>query len=133
MMTTKEYFMGRDQTYASELTDDLRASATLTVQRVNTLLTYYMEDTGSPYPGVRSGWRPPEVNAKVPGAAPKSKHMVCQACDVNDNLSKLKSWCMQNLDILEEVGLWMESPESTALWCHLQTVAPGSGHRVFIP
>jgi hypothetical protein len=35
--------------------------------------------------------------------------------------------------MLEEAGLFMESPSKTPRWVHFQTVPPKSGKRIFIP
>lgn len=126
MITLKEYLMGRDVQYP--LDDEQELNAQLTVRRVNQLL--YIAGYNR---GVRSGYRPAAINSKIPGAAPKSKHISCQAVDIEDNDGKLKSWCLKNLEELESAGIWMEAPEYTPTWCHLQTCAPLSGHRVFIP
>lgn len=126
LITLEEYYMGRDEHYPP--TDVLRANALDTVRKANQLLVSCEIQRG-----VRSGYRPASINAKVPGAALYSKHITCQAIDIEDNDGKLKSWCLKNLNILEDIGLWMESPESTPSWCHVQTLAPKSGHRVFLP
>lgn len=126
MITTEAYFMGRDVDYPPS--DILKFNAEETVRRANILLTMAEMERG-----VRSGYRPPEINAQVPNAAPHSKHMTCQAVDIADNDGKLKSWCLDNLSSLDEIGLWMESPEATPTWCHVQWVPPLSGHRVFYP
>ena len=128
MISLSEYFMGRDRQYGGELTDELRANAQITVDRVNQLLMTFGE-----YRTVNSGWRPAAVNAAVPGAASRSKHTTCQACDLNDDDGSLDQWCLENPEILEGIGLWQESPESTPRWTHLQTVQPKSGNRVFKP
>lgn len=73
------------------------------------------------------------VNTAVPGAAKNSKHIVCQAIDLNDHDGRLDAWCLANLDALEELGLWLEHPDATPGWCHLQTQPPRSGNRVFEP
>jgi len=82
---------------------------------------------------VSSGWRPPAVNANTKGAARRSKHMTCEAVDVNDDNGELDEWCMSNLDYLEEVGIWMEHPSATKGWSHFQIVPPKSGNRIFYP
>lgn len=128
MITLKQYFMGRDESYSNQLTPELNDNAIEVVNKANDLLSHLGYSRG-----VRSGWRPKEINAMIPGASKTSKHMTCQAVDIEDNDGKLKSWCIQNLSVLEDLGLWMESPEFTPSWLHLQTVAPNSGHRVFIP
>ena len=82
-----------------------------------------------------SGWRPPAVNAATPGAALRSKHMLCQAIDVHDPEGLIDNWLMtpQGQDALTKIGLWLEHPSATKGWSHWQTVPPGSGNRVFYP
>jgi hypothetical protein len=86
--------------------------------------------TGSP---ISSGWRPMAVNARVPGAAPRSKHMSGQAVDLYDPEGDLDDWCMAHQDRLAAAGLWLEHPSATKSWCHLQSLPPKSGNRVFYP
>lgn len=81
---------------------------------------------------ISSGYRSPKRNAAV-GGAKKSNHMLCLAADVLDLDDALDEWCLGNLDVLEECGLWLESPNYTKGWCHLQAVPPKSSKRVFIP
>jgi hypothetical protein len=128
-ITMADYWMGRDRTHADELTPDIRANASVIVDKVNRLLHAAGRTTAS----VRSGWRPVEVNAATSGAAPGSKHLTARACDVADPDRSLARWCLANLDQLEFIGLWMEDPAYTHSWVHLQSVAPGSGRRVFRP
>lgn len=132
MITIEQYFMGRDKLYPEELTDNLKSNAEVTVNKTNQLMTIYCQETGNQCPGVRSGWRPKEINAKTPGASKSSHHMTCEAIDLGDSTNALKDWCLTNLIALEQIGLWMEDPECCPSWCHLQTVSPKSGHRVFI-
>lgn len=84
-------------------------------------------------PRVNSGWRPASYNATVPNAAPRSKHITGQAVDISDPEGALDEWCVQNLEVIAEVGLWLEHPLATKGWTHLQSVAPRSGNRVFYP
>lgn len=139
MITLEQFYQGRDRAYRDELTLDIIQDATLTVERVNELLAHAAAagvtlhrrpDNGSL---VNSGWRPAAVNSKTPGAAPMSKHMKGQACDVYDPEGELDEWCLANADVLEEIGLWQEHPSATKGWCHVQTVPPRSGNRVFYP
>jgi trimethylamine:corrinoid methyltransferase-like protein len=127
----------------NELNDTHLANVNILVPRINDLLERFGE-----YRAVTSGIRTmadhtriyKEINAKrkaqglperpVPMS---SKHLSCEAVDLEDANDKLKNWCMKNLDILEEIGLWMEHPSATDTWCHLQCVAPKSGNRVFYP
>ena len=117
MLTLQEYFMGRDKEYPDDLTTELRINAQETVIRVNTLLGYFGESRE-----IMSGWRPPAVNAATKGAAPKSKHMTCQAVDLRDDEGDLDEWCLAHPEILEKIGLWQEHPSATKSWAHLQSV-----------
>lgn len=123
-----DYYMGRDRDYRGELTRELRANARETVRRANRL----MKRAGL-FRKVTSGWRPAALNATVPGAAKGSKHISCLAIDLEDRDGRLDAWCMAHLDVLEEIGLWLEHPDATPDWCHLQTLPPRSGNRVFEP
>ncbi len=128
MITTADYFMGREKKYPNELTGELLSNASVLVVKVNELLDAFGE-----HRSVNSGWRPAAVNSAVPNAAPKSKHMTCQACDLSDDDGRLDAWCMANLPMLERFGLWLEHPDSTPRWCHVQSIPPKSLKRVFIP
>lgn len=137
-ITLDDYWMGRDKSYPAELTDEIRRNAEHTVSLVNLLLFHAAKDgvvliASNKRSLVNSGWRPPAINAATKNAAKKSNHMLGLACDVSDPTGSLDAWCMANLDELEAVGLWMEHPSATLGWCHLQTVPPRSGKRVFQP
>jgi hypothetical protein len=133
MITLEKYFMGRDKTYEKELTEELIGHAKETVYRASTLIQEYMNATGNSEPSVRSGWRPLSVNAKIPNASKNFKHITCQAVDLADNSGKLRKWVMANLDKCEEIGLWVEHPDHTPSWLHIQTCPPKSESRVFVP
>ena len=128
MLTLADYYMGRDRRFPDELTDEKRSNAEEMVDKANELLNRFGETRK-----VNSGWRPASVNAATVGAAKKSKHMECLAIDLEDKDGTLDAWCMENLDVLQEIGLWLEHPDSTDGWCHLQIIAPRSGNRVFKP
>jgi hypothetical protein len=128
LITLHDFLMGRDQAYPADYTPQIAANAGHTVDQVNALL----EAAG--FDGhVNSGWRPPALNAATRGAARRSKHMQGLACDLHDADGRIDLWCLDHPEVLERIGLWQESPASTPGWCHLQTVAPASGHRVFTP
>jgi hypothetical protein len=130
VISLDDYYMGRDATYADELTDTLRANAARLLDRVNALLV----DFGGTR-NVTSGWRPKAVNAMTAGAALFSRHMTCEAIDLHDPLGDLDDWCMSpdGIAALAAIGLWLEHPAATKGWCHLQIVPPKSGRRVFYP
>lgn len=136
MILLEQYWMGRDRAYASELTDEIRQNAAETVRRTNLLIDRYQQATGDKRPrGVNSGWRPSAVNAATPKAAKKSKHMLGLALDIADASKTMKAWLMtaEGQRALIECELWMEHPDATPTWVHVQTVPPGSGKRVYMP
>lgn len=111
-----------------ELTPAMMEAAAVTVDKANQLLDRFGQSRG-----INSGWRPVEVNKLVPGAALMSNHTRCLAVDIADPEGDLDEWCLDNQPILAEIGLFLEHPASTKGWCHVQTVAPRSGNRVFYP
>ena len=134
MITLRDYWMGREVTHSSELTPDIIRAAEVTVQRANMLLSEFRFDTkDTEIRKVNSGWRPVAINAATPGAALRSKHMTGEAIDISDPEGDLDNWCVQHMEVLERIGLWLEHPSATKGWCHVQIVAPKSGNRVFYP
>jgi len=79
-----------------------------------------------------NGYRSPAVNAAVGGAS-NSAHMSGQAVDISDPMParSFARFCLKHLDLLEECGLWMEDPQWTPGWVHLQ-IRPLTV-RVFVP
>jgi hypothetical protein len=132
VITISQYWMGRDTTHAGELTKEIRRNAVETVWRTNDVLLRYAEATERDVIDVNSGWRPPKLNA-LAGGAERSHHLSGRAIDLPDNDGGLKKWLMANPHVLAECGLYMEHPDATPTWCHLQTVAPKSGNRIFRP
>ncbi len=128
MITLADYFMGRDALHAEELSAELHANAAMTVARANGLLA-----RAGILSRVNSGWRPRAINAQITHASPRSKHLTCEAIDLGDEDDMLDRWCLANLPVLAEIGLWLEHPNATPGWCHVQIVAPRSGRRVFMP
>lgn len=127
MITPAKFWQGRDVLFKSELTQEILGNAIEVMRRVNLLL----KRAGFTDRDASSGWRPAAVNASTPKAASKSKHLLGLAIDVQDGDKALQQWCMANTDVLAELGLWMEHPRDTPTWCHLQSVPPRSGNRVF--
>lgn len=82
---------------------------------------------------MKSGYRSPEYNGGVSGAAVNSKHMTGQAVDVYDPDGELDEWLAGRPEVLDNCALWLEHPGSTKGWCHLQSVPPKSGRRIFYP
>ncbi len=141
MISIADYFMGRREQYPLAMSPEIERQALLTCELASKLLTqartYGVTLDVSPRTKtlVASGWRPPEFNSKVPGAAPNSKHMTGQAIDIYDPDGDLDDWLMTGAGqaALTALGLWMEHPSATKSWSHLQTIPPRSMRRVFYP
>jgi len=125
LITLKDYLMGRTKKYP--ISDDVMTNALVTVSRANQLLQAFGK-----HRDVNSGYRPYAINILIPNAKPKSKHITCCAIDFDDDDGTLDFFCLNNTDLLAEIGLWLEHPMSTPGWSHLQTLPPPSGRRVFL-
>ena len=130
MITLEAYWKGRDTEHADELTDEIRANAEIVVGRANELLA---RAGRSDIHTVNSGWRPQGINDATANAASHSRHLTAEAVDLPDADRTLCEWAVDNLDILKELGLWMEDPRWTPTWLHVQTTPPKSGKVVYIP
>jgi uncharacterized protein YcbK (DUF882 family) len=87
-ITVDDYLMGRDKEYPGECTSVIRDNAAATVEKVNSLIAVLeaegveIEANPNTKTPVSSGWRPAEVNGAILTAAPRSKHMSGEACDL---------------------------------------------------
>lgn len=120
-----EILMGR--TAEQDLTPQQANNLTALVDRLNNLF----KDFTGPVK-VSSGYRRPADNLKAKGAK-ASHHMECAAADLQDTTGLVWSYCMDNLQRCEELGLWLEAREATPTWVHLQIYPPRSGRRIFKP
>lgn len=125
MITKQEVLMGREKEFP--LTQEMETNLEKLLSALNKFRSHY----GAPML-VSSGYRPEKFNTAA-GGAKASNHMKCLACDFKDPSGVLAQYCLANLDILKECGLYLESPAHTKGWVHLQAVPPKSGNRVFIP
>lgn len=73
-----------------------------------------------------SGFRPTDVNSKVPNAAKKSLHSVCLAGDFLDDKAQSLAKLMQTpkaVALRLKLGIFLEAPSNTVgkvtNWCHL--------------
>jgi hypothetical protein len=140
MIIPADYYMGRDARVPDELTDAIRANVVELLGRVNLLLAWAYADNVRPAldkvtgTHVASGWRPKAINDATSNAATSSKHLTGEGIDLRDNGTRdLAQWCLKNEESLAEIGLWMERPQWTPTWVHLQTVPPGSRRRYYVP
>lgn len=113
MLTAKEVLMGRDKEYplSKEQIDNLLDL----LPRINLVRFHY----GKPLI-VSSGYRPGHYNTQA-GGAKKSNHMSCKAVDFADPKGEFAKWCLANMHILKQAGLYMEDPSRTVGWLHLQS------------
>jgi uncharacterized protein YcbK (DUF882 family) len=128
VISKQEILMNRDKQYPNEYTKEVSDNIDKLLIALNKFRVIY----GKPMT-VSSGWRPEAVNASISNAAKKSNHVKGLACDFKDGDGELDKWCMTNLKVLEDCGLYLEHPDATLGWCHLQCVPPKSGNRVFKP
>ena len=134
MITLDDYWMGRDIKYRRDLTEDIIQNAQITVDRVNELLMFAYDDIGMEFKTVASGWRPPSINDATANAAKTSTHLTAEAVDLRDTPERdLARWCLRRRPRLASIGLWMEDPQWTPTWVHLQIRPPKSGLRVYVP
>lgn len=71
------------------------------------------------------------INPKAMG----SSHLYGCAVDIDDKDGKLRTWLKTDAGNLALIncGLWAEDYKSTPTWIHLQSYAPASFNRVFMP
>lgn len=118
--------MGRDKEYPT--TPEMDASGNDLLNKVEAFL--YDCGVDATDDDISSGYRPGKYNA---GYAPGSCHVKMMAVDlkkrVRDAILRLSRGEIKIA--LERHGLYMEDPEHTPTWLHLQTRA--TRNRIFIP
>ncbi len=129
MINLKEYLGGRDALYP--LTQEQYDNAEDLLERIAELEDHWSDESGEEFE-MTSGYRPAAINATVPGAHHGDAHEDCQAIDLHDPNLELTDFLLRNTTLLEQIGLYLESPQSAKNHCHLQSRPPKSGHRVFI-
>lgn len=125
-ISVTEYLMGRAK--LEDLSPELQSNVNTLIPKINDLLEKFGE-----YRKCNSGYRSLEDQKRINPSAMKSKHLSCQAIDLEDKNRVLSQWCLKNVKVLEELGLYCEDFKYTPTWCHFQIVAPKSGKRFFIP
>lgn len=115
-------------------TVEIQNNLNILLERINKIRAAY----GKPM-RVTSGLRSEADQHRINPGAPKSKHCIGGACDIlDDEVGTLWFWCINNLQILKDTGLWLEHGcythnTSHGFWTHFQVLPPASGHRIFIP
>lgn len=84
---------------------------------------------------VTSGFRTPQEEMRVDPAHPNSLHTMGAAVDIYDAdpERRLWNWCLEHIDLLIEVGVWLEDRLYSKSHVHFQVWPPASGKRIFIP
>lgn len=103
------------------------------LERLQTLEDEYVAKTNNPPFHINSGLRSMQQQMTLNPSAPHSKHLIGAAADVSDPDSRLWTWTIDNLPVVEAIGLWMEDKSATPIWVHYQCQPPRSGNRIFKP
>jgi hypothetical protein len=137
MITLDQYFGKWINT--ADATREAKENAEVLLEAVNALKAIAESDgiefpinpaTGSCVSGqTYGGFRPQSCKQ---GAA-RSSHKQGLAVDIYDPQNDIDAWCMDNLDKLEQCGIYIEHPSATNHWSHWTIKAPGSRKRVFYP
>lgn len=88
---------------------------------------------GAPMLHVTSGLRSTEDQARINPKAPKSKHLLGAAADIEDYSGELADWVLGHIQELQRAELWCEDVAYTKGWVHFQCLPPKSGKRFFVP
>ena len=82
---------------------------------------------------VTSGLRSAEDQLKINPAKKLSAHLTGEAVDVADKNGEIYQFCLDNINDIIRLGLYLESRDYTPTWTHQTIRAPKSGNRFFIP
>jgi hypothetical protein len=110
---------------SDECNVSVRINAADLAERVSKLITRLGVNAS-----VSSGYRTQKANSGANGAT-RSAHMTGEAVDLVDKDGSLARMITERL--LEEFNLYMENPQFTKGWVHLQIRKTRSGKRVFNP
>ena len=130
VITLDQYFMGRRELYPNEFAQYISDNAVLLLKVVNPFLL----ELGITEAEVTSGWRPNSLNATVPNAVQHSNHTIGKAVDIKDVDGKLDNLFRAHPELLRQYGLFLESPDSTPGWSHLDIATrTDRPSRIFLP
>lgn len=84
---------------------------------------------------VTSGVRSLKDEMRIDPKHPDSNHVQAAACDIYDPdpEKRLWNWCVERIELLIELGLYLEDRLYSPNHVHFQIYPPKSGHRIFIP
>lgn len=128
MISFDEILMGRAE--LEELAPDIQENIKTLHERINIIRKAY----GKPMK-VNDGFRRSKDTPK--NGAKKSNHLLGAAIDIDDDdKCTFWNWVKDNLELFQEVGLWLEDPRWThgnGSWVHVQIYPPRSKKRIFVP
>lgn len=127
MIKKSEITMGRDRAFPGEWTEEISQN----IDRLLSALNVVREKYGKPMT-VASGWRPRSYNNTIKAAGKQSNHTMGLACDIRDD-GTLRDWVLENLELMQQLGLYFEDFRWTPGWVHFQIIPPKSGKRIYIP
>lgn len=82
---------------------------------------------------VTSGLRNPQDQVRINPNVKNSAHCEGSAVDVSDVDGSIYAFCIDNVDILIRLGIYLECRTWTPRWAHITVRPPKSGHRFFQP
>lgn len=135
MITLNDYVTSsgkyKEREDSEDLTDEVKSNANKLISVVNDFLAELGWE-GPVY--VSSGFRPAAVNASIKNAAKRSLHMSGLAIDISDPSGELDEKITKNPELLDKYGLWLEHPDATPGWSHLDLgTRSARAIRIFLP
>jgi hypothetical protein len=113
LLTTSGKYL--DRANSSELTPEVLEGAQAFLVKLNGFLA----ELGITQVQLSSGFRPSTVNAGIANASPRSMHQLARAVDIIDQSGFIDSLIQSRPDLLKKYGLWLEHPEATPGWSHI--------------
>jgi hypothetical protein len=126
-ITKERLSMDRHADHILEYTELVQSN----LERLADILTNLQNKYGKQFV-LTSGWRPRSLNAQK-GGSKASKHIDGLAADIGDVDGAIMSWILQNIDIVKNLGIYIEDFRWTPTWVHLQIKAPNSKKTIYIP
>lgn len=130
IISLDQYLMGRDKQFPDQYTQEIKDNAEKLLNKVNA----FLDELGVKEANVSSGWRPEAINATIANAAKKSQHTIGAAVDILDTNGELKNLILSKIDLLKKYDLWLENPDNTKTWAHLDIKQRSARDKnIFIP
>lgn len=82
---------------------------------------------------VTSGLRSAQDQARINPAVKNSAHCSGEAVDISDVDGAIYGWCLENMDVLIRLGIYLECRTYSPRWIHITIRPPKSGNRIFNP